>query len=100
MPLGTRFLDAISFAGGPLESADGDKILLSTKSPKEGTQLRSLSLSSALASADNNPILQPDDILLVKESHTRENISLYLSIGTFLISVAALTLLIEDHNKR
>lgn len=100
MPLGTRFLDAISFAGGPLDSADSEKIILSSKGAKGATQLRDLSLKSALASNDDNPVLQPDDIVLVKESHTRENFSLWLQAGTFLISVAALSILISDHNKR
>jgi len=100
MPLGTRFLDAISFAGGPLDSADSDKIILSTKNTKGATQLRDLSLNNALGSAENNPVLQPDDIILVKENHTREIVSFYMQVGTFLISVAALSILVSDHNKR
>lgn len=99
VPIGTRFLDAVSFAGGPLDNADSENIILSSKTSK-GVQLRGLSLNAALASAENNPVMQPDDIVLVKETHTRERISLAVQIGTLLVSVAALGILVSDHNKR
>jgi hypothetical protein len=99
VPLGTRFLEAVSFAGGPLDNADSEEIVLSSKGAK-GIQLRELSLKAALASNDNNPVLQPDDILLVKETHTREKVSLAIQIGTLLLSAAGLAILISDHGRR
>jgi hypothetical protein len=100
IPMGTRFLDMISFAGGPLDSADTSSITLSTKTitPASKETLRELSVSDALISEKNNPVIQPDDIIVVKESRVRDNISLFLAIGTFLISAAALGLVISEHH--
>lgn len=98
IPIGTRFLDAISFAGGPVDSADTDAITLSSKtlSPGSSGLLHELSVNAALRSELSNPVIQPDDIIVVKENRTRENIGLYLAIGTFLISAVALGLVIAD----
>jgi len=99
IPIGTRFLDAISFAGGPLDSAKTEEIMLTTKALGGASEsaMRQLSIKDALATEKNNPILQPDDIILVEESHSREKIALYLAIGTFLVSAAALGLAISNH---
>lgn len=99
IPIGTRFLDAISYAGGPLDSADTELITLSTKTvtPSSPGTLKMLSISDALNSEKSNPIIQPDDIIVLKENKTREKIGLYLAIGTFLVSAAALGLAISNH---
>jgi hypothetical protein len=99
MPFGSRFLDAISFAGGPIDAANPDHILLSTKELGKEPVIRDLSVSKALTSQDFNPVIQPDDIILVKEDHTKSNVTFYLSIGTFLMTAVALGLLVSQNNK-
>lgn len=98
MPIGTRFLDAISFAGGPLDSAIIDSITLSSKPAAKMTDSSNVNLSvkDALISEKNNPVLQPDDIIFVKEDHTRDRIGLFLAIGTFVLTVAALGIAISN----
>ncbi len=99
IPLGTRFLEAISFAGGPVDSAETEDITLSSKPTGGSTSsvVRQLSIRNALAQEKNNPVLQPDDIIVVEENHSRDKIALYITIGTFLVSAAALGLAISDH---
>ncbi len=99
IPMGTRFLDAISFAGGPVDGAKTEEITLSTKPVGNATAstMRQLSIKDALAMEKSNPVLQPDDIIVVEESHSRDKIGLYLAIGTFLLSAAALGLAISKH---
>ena len=99
IPIGTRFLDALSFAGGPVDSANMDTITLSSKTVTANAigSVRELSVSDAITTDKKNPIIQPDDIIVVKQDHVRDNIALYIAIGTFLVSAAALGLVISDH---
>jgi hypothetical protein len=92
MPFGTRFLDALSFAGGPLDSANSDEITLSTKPVQNAKSetVRVLSVREALFSEKNNPIIQPDDIIVVKEDRSDSVFLKVLAIGTFIVSAAAL----------
>ena len=94
IPLGTRFLDAISFAGGPLDAANSEHILISSKAEGGKLNLRDLSVHNALMSQEFNPVIQPDDIIVVKEDHTNRDISLWLNIGTFVMSVAVFGLVV------
>lgn len=98
IPLGTRFLDALSYAGGPLESANTDQVSVSTK-PVAGVTtdptIRQLSVQAALGSERNNPVLQADDIIVVKEDKSDSRLMTYLAVGTFLLSAAALGLAIS-----
>jgi hypothetical protein len=101
VPLGTRFLEAISIAGGPLDSADTSSISLSSKnsaSSKE-IQLTKLSLSKSMRDSDFNPLLRPDDIIVIQQDRSTEKLQLWLNVGTFIISAAALGLLIENSKK-
>jgi len=102
IPLGTRFLEAISIAGGPVDRADTKSILLSSKDLNEvsGSRVHTISLEQALAKEEFNRVLKPDDIIIVKEDRTTERVQFYLGIGTFVLSVVALGLLIDDRNKR
>jgi SLBB domain len=98
MPIGTRFLDALSFAGGPLDSANVDSITLSSKPVTQHSSedsLRMLSVKDALTSEKSNPIVQPDDIIVVKEDRSDSRIMRWLAIGTFIISAAALGIVIS-----
>jgi hypothetical protein len=96
MPIGTRFLDALSFAGGPLDSASVEDITLSSKpaTAASSDNLRMLSVKEALTSEKSNPMIQADDIIVVKEDRSNANLMKWLSIGTFIISAAALGLVI------
>jgi hypothetical protein len=96
MPFGTRFLDALSFAGGPLDSANSDEITLATKpvANAKGETVRMLSVKDALASEKNNPIIQPDDIIVVNEDHSDAVFFKILAVGTFIVSAAALGVVI------
>lgn len=101
VPLGTRFLEAISIAGGPVDSADTSSITLSSKisaSSKE-IQLTTLSLSKSMRDSEFNPLLRPDDIIVIKQDRSTEKLQLWLNVGTFIISAAALGLLIENSRK-
>jgi DNA uptake protein ComE-like DNA-binding protein len=93
MPLGTRLLDALSVAGGPVERADMENLMLSTHET-DGVKVVNLSVSDALANSDYNPVLRPDDVLVVKEDRSTEKTALYLQIGTFLVSLIGVGLLI------
>ena len=93
LPLGTKLLDALGSAGGPIERADMDKLILSSHGTK-GLVVKNLSVSEALADDAKNPILQPDDVLVVKEDHSNEKLGLYLQAGAFVVSLIAVGLLI------
>lgn len=99
LPLGTRLLDALSIAGGPIERADQDHVLLSTKTDL-GVAVKDISVRLALADTAYNPYIQADDIIVVKEKHTYENWGLALQAGTFLLTVIVLGLAIDDRNHR
>ena len=97
MPMGTRLLDALSMAGGPVERADMDNLILSTHEAS-GLMVQKLSVTEALAHTESNPILKPEDVLVVREDRSMENTHLYLQIGTFIFSAIALGLLIKQQN--
>jgi SLBB domain len=99
LPLGTRLLDALSIAGGPLDAADEDNVILSTKTDK-GLQVKTISVNQALQDEAYNPFIQANDIILIKEDHTYKNWSFALQAGSFIISVFVLGMLIEDRNKK
>jgi hypothetical protein len=96
LPLGTRFLDGLSIAGGPTEAADTDDIVLSTKAAdgKPGS-MRIISVKQALTNQDLNPVLQPDDVVFIKENRTMIKTTFYLSIGAFLLSAATFAVLVS-----
>lgn len=99
LPLGTRLLDALSIAGGPLDIADKDNVILSTKTEK-GLQVKTISVNQALMDNSYNPYIQADDIIMIKEDHTYQNWSFALQAGSFIISVFVLGMLIEDRNRK
>ncbi len=99
VPIGTRVLDALSIAGGPLDKADTDNITLSSKEKNGDLLVRKISVSKALKDVGYNPVLQADDILIVAEDRSLEKASLYLQAGTFILSVAAFSLLLQQQNK-
>jgi hypothetical protein len=99
VPLGTRLLDVLSIAGGPIERADTDKLYLSTRTEK-GLEVRTISLKQAFEDKSLNPLLQADDILVIKESKFYENWNLGLSIGTFIVSAIILGYVSEDRNNK
>ena len=99
LPLGTRLLDALSIAGGPLDIADKDDLILSTKTPK-GLEVKRISVYQALQDNAYNPFIQADDIIVVKENRNYQNWNLALQAGTFVISAIVLGMLIEDRNKK
>ena len=98
MPLGTRLLDALSLAGGPIERADIRDLVLSTH---DGPQIKveHLSVGEALANSEKNPLLHPEDILVVREDRSLEKAGFYLQVGTFALSVIALGLLVRQNNR-
>ncbi len=98
MPLGTRFLDAISFAGGPIDAANSDHILISSKLANGQLNLRDLSVREALTSPDSNPVLQADDIIVVKEDHTVRDTNLWINIGTFIMTAAVFGFVVTHRN--
>lgn len=99
LPLGTRLLDALSIAGGPIERADEDHVLLSTKTDL-GIAVKDISIRLALSDTAYNPFIQADDIIVIKEKHTYENWNLFLQAGTFVLTAFVLSLTIEDRNRR
>lgn len=99
LPLGTRFLDALSIAGGPIDIADKDDVLLSTRTTN-GLEVKNISVYQALSDKDFNPYIQADDIIVVKERHTYQNWNLALQAGTFIISAIILGMMVEDRSKR
>lgn len=101
IPIGTRFVDAISIAGGPTDIADLGEVTLTSRENGPGGKInyQNLSLTEALAKPDFNPVLKPDDVIFVKADHAREKTQLWLSIGTFILSVAAFGLLLEQNNR-
>lgn len=98
IPLGTRFLEALSIAGGPLDSANLEEIQLSTRQ-EDKIIVETLSIEKALADQKYNPVLKPEDIVLVKEDKSYQKTALYLQVGTFILSVAAFGLLLDQRNK-
>ena len=98
LPLGTRFLEALSIAGGPLDAADTESITLSTTT-QQGVHIENISIAKALGAEMANPILKADDIVFVKEDKTIKNASFYMQIGTFVLSIAAFGLLLNQHNR-
>lgn len=95
IPVGTRLIDALSIAGGPIERADMDSITLSSHEGK-GLNVYNLSLSEALADNNKNPMLKPDDVLVIREDRSYQKATLYLQIGTFVLSAIALGILINN----
>lgn len=98
LPLGTRFLEAISIAGGPLDSADLEKIRLSSRTEGD-VAVKNLSINKALSDIQFNPILKADDIIVLSEDKSLQRTSLMLQVGTFILSVAAFGLLMDQHSK-
>lgn len=101
IPIGTRFTDAISIAGGPTDAADLSNVTLTSKEIGLDGKLnhQNISLNEALAKPNFNPVLKPDDVIFVKSDHSMEKTQMWLSIGTFILSVAAFGLLLDQHNK-
>lgn len=101
IPIGTRFIDAISIAGGPNDIADLADVTLTSKETSNAGQVlyQKLSLNDALAKPEFNPVLKPDDVIFVKSDHSREKAQLWLSVGTFILSVAAFGLLLDQNNR-
>lgn len=99
LPIGTRLLDALSIAGGPLDSADKDELILSTKTP-QGLEIKKISVYQALSDNNHNPFIQAEDIIVVKENRSYQNWNLALQAGTFIISAIVLGMVVEDRNKK
>ncbi len=99
LPLGTRFLDALSIAGGPIDMADKENIVLSTHT-KNGLEVKNLSVYKAMTDQAYNPYIQADDILMIKEDQYYKNWNLGIGIGTFVMSAIILGFLVEDRNKK
>lgn len=102
IPIGTRFLDAISVAGGPVDLADLSSVTLSSHQSDTGKEamVRTISLSKALSHPEFNPVLKADDVILVKLDRSYEKTQLWLSVGTFVLSAAAFGLLLDQQNKK
>lgn len=98
LPIGTRLLDALSIAGGPLDTADKDDLILSTRTPA-GLEVKNISVYQALSDNAYNPYIQAEDIIVVKENHKYQNWNLALQAGTFIISAIALGMIVEDRKK-
>ncbi len=98
IPMGTRLIDALGIAGGPIERADMNNITLSSHEA-QGLNVYNLSLSDALADNNKNPLLKPDDVLVIREDRSLQKASLYLQVGTFIISAIALGVLINNTKK-
>lgn len=96
MPLGTHLLDGLSIAGGPIDRADMEHLSLSSHEAGKST-LKTISVTEALEHNEFNPLLLPEDVLVVREDRSMEKTSLYLQIGTFIISAVAAGLLISEH---
>ncbi len=97
VPIGTDLINALSIAGGPAENADTENVYLSSTNEAKGTIVRKISIANALGgSRESNPILNPGDVILIKKNETRENVSLWLSVGTFTLSVIALSLAVAN----
>lgn len=99
LPIGTRLLDALSIAGGPLDSADKEHLILSTRTPK-GLEIKNISVYQALSDNAYNPFIQAEDIIVVNENHSYKNWNLALQAGTFIISAVVLGMIIEDRKKK
>lgn len=99
LPLGTRFLDGLSIAGGPLDSANVDEITISSRVANTSeTKLRTINIRTALGNQELNPILQPDDIIFVKENRAIQKTQIWLAFGTFLLTAASFAVLLSrDH---
>jgi SLBB domain len=97
---GTRLLDAISLAGGPLADAKINNIQLTTT--EGGKQkITSYSLSDTLSGNEiYNPLLKPGDVMFVEKSFTDQNVNLWLNVGSFVLSLVAVGILIDDRQDR
>jgi len=99
LPKGTTLLDAVSIAGGPVDSANTDEVTLSTVENGK-TKISELSLSQTLAGHEYNPELKPGDVVVVKRDISREKIGFFLSVGSFALSVIAVGLMVATVSRR
>lgn len=99
VPVGTRFIDIMSFSGGPIDESNLEeiRILRNTGDPTKKPELIKINYDDLLwednisSKPKANPELQPGDVIAVLKERRytfRENLGLYLPIFTTIISVA------------
>lgn len=109
IPLGSTFIDLISYAGGPLNEANLDDIRLFR--PKNDTlkitkdELIRLNYYDLFwekeinTNTNRNIILKPGDVIIFPGSpkyYFRDNLTLILSVATTLVSIAVLMVTISN----
>lgn len=99
VPVGTTFLDVMSYSGGPTDESNLEEIRIlrnsgdATKKP----ELIKLNYDDLLwednisSKPKSNPVLQPGDVIVVlkeKRYTFRDNLTVYLPILTSIVSIA------------
>jgi hypothetical protein len=99
-PVGTSLLNAISIAGGPSTDADLDDVSISTS--KDGlSEIKKLSLQEALKGGpESNPEILPGDTIFIGKDDVKQNVSFWMGVGTFVISLVIAGFVISDHAKK
>jgi hypothetical protein len=101
VPVGTNFIDILSFAGGPTDESNLKevRILRNTGDPSKKPELIKLNYDDLLweekisSSPKLNPVLQPGDVIIILKEHRftfRDYLGIYLPIVTTLVTVATL----------
>jgi protein involved in polysaccharide export with SLBB domain len=101
VPLKTRFMDLMTYAGGPIENSDLQeiRILRNTGNPDAKPELIKLNYNDLMweenisSKPKQNPELKPGDVIIVKEQRRytfRDDLGVILPIVTTLVSVATL----------
>jgi hypothetical protein len=106
VPVGTNFIDILSFAGGPTDESNLEevRILRNTGDPSKKPELIKLNYDDLLwedkisSSPKLNPVLQPGDVIVVlkeKRYTFRDNLSVYIPIFSAIVSVATFIITIN-----
>jgi hypothetical protein len=101
VPVGTNFIDILSFAGGPTDESNLEevRILRNTGDPSKKPELIKLNYDDLLwedkiSSAPKlNPVLQPGDVIVILKEQRftfRDYLGIYLPIVTTLVTVTTL----------
>lgn len=101
VPVGTNFIDILSFAGGPTDESNLEevRILRNTGDPSKKPELIKLNYDDLLweekisSSPKLNPVLQPGDVIIILKEQRftfRDYLGIYLPIVTTLVTVTTL----------
>lgn len=106
VPVGTTFLDLVTFAGGPIEDSNLDdiRILRDMNDPTKKATVIKLNYDDILweenvsTSPKKNPVLLPGDVVVLmreKRYTFRDYLQIYVPIITSIVSIATLLITIS-----